>query len=423
MLKKFISPATFKNISTLMTGTIISAVIPILTAPIMSRIFTSSNYGVLGIYMSISGLIGVIAFSHYTQAIMLPKEHSDARQVLWFAVFFSTVISVLTLLIFFLLFLFSDVISSSSIRFWYFFMPLSIFLNGLNATLLTWANRMQKYRQLSFNRVIQAVITVGVQITIGILIKNETGLMVGLLLGQLISVLLLLYTFMNSGEFGIGLPNSKEFKKIAFQYKRLLIYGTPSDFINNLINQTPIFLLQKFAGISYVGYYNFTQRFLGLPQIFLSSAIVDIFRQKASYNYSHFGNCREIFLKTFKALSLIAIIPFIVIVFFAPQIFSFVFGSQWYEAGIFAQFLAIMFFFRFIVSPLTYVYIIAGKLKEDFLLHILFLLLTTASFYVANQFLDDKKYLILVYSISYSAVYIIYLLRSYTFSKGKMIAE
>lgn len=422
-LQKFISVPTARNISTLMTGTVFSAIIPILSAPVMSRIFKAADYGVLGLFMSISGLIGVIAYSHYTQAIMLPKDNEDARQVLWFSVLLSTVISVVALFVFIGLYFFSNVICNSAIKFWYFFIPLSILLNGFNAVLLTWANRLQQYKHLSFNRVIQAVITVIVQVTLGVLIKNETGLIVGLLLGQAVSVFLLLLTFMNTEEIGIGRPKPRDFKKIAFQYKNLLIYGTPSDFINNLINQTPIFLLQKFAGITYVGYYNFTQRFLGLPQIFLSSAIVDLFKQKASYSYSHFGNCKEVFVKTFKALSFIAILPFIVIILFAPQIFGFIFGMQWYEAGVFAQFLGILFFFRFIVSPLTYVYIIAGKQKEDFFLHLLFLALTTLSFFVANQFFSDKRYLILTYALSYSFVYIIYLIRSYAFSKGNAIVN
>jgi O-antigen/teichoic acid export membrane protein len=419
-LKKFISPGTAKNISTLMTGTVISAIIPIITAPIMSRLFTANDYGILGLYMSISGLIGVIAYSHYSQAIMLPKDDEDARQVLWFSAFFSTVVSLIALVAFIVLLYFTKYINTSSLRFWFFFIPVSIFLNGVNAILLIWANRMQKYLQLSYNRVIQALITAIVQIVIGLLVKNETGLLIGLLLGQSLSVLLLLRVFFNTGEFGIGKPDTREFKKIAGQYKRLLIYSTPSDFINNLINQTPIFLLQKYAGVSYVGYYNFTQRFLGLPQQFLSSAIVDVFKQKASYNYSQYGNCREVFVKTFKVLSLIAIIPFVIIILFAPSLFSFAFGQQWYNAGIFAQFLGIMFFFRFIISPLTYVYIIAGKMKEDFVLHIAFLVLTTASFYISNLLFENKNFMILIYACTYSIVYLVYLIRSYKFSKGNL---
>lgn len=401
-----------------MTGTLLATLIPILTAPIMSRLFTAESYGILGLFMGLSGLIGVIAFSHYSQAILLTKENSDAKNIVWFAFFFSTIISVVTLVVLILLNFFTTLITFTVLSNWLYFLPLSIFFNGITSILLTWANRTKEFKQLSFNKVFQAILTAIVQIALGLLIKNETGLMVGLLLGQFISVLLLTYKFLSSKESGIGLPQLNSFKNIAIKYKNLLFYSTPSEFINNLINQTPIFLLQKFAGVTYVGYYNFTIRFLGMPQILLSSAIVDVFKQKASYTYNQVGNCFEIFKKTFKVLVLLAILPFIIFTFFAPNIFEFVFGSQWHGAGIFAQLLAVLFFFRFVVSPLTYVYFIVGKFKEDFLLHILFLIVTTLSFYLGNLFFQNKNYLILVYSLSYSSVYLIYLLRSYKFSKG-----
>jgi hypothetical protein len=79
-----------------------------------------------------------------------------------------------------------------------------------------------------------------------------------------------------------------------------------------------------------------------------------------------------------------------------------------------------MFFFRFIVSPLSYVYIIAGKQREDFVLHILFLCLTTASFYISNLLFENKNLMILFYACAYSLVYIVYLIRSYKFSKGNL---
>lgn len=114
-LINFISPETFKNISTLMTGTVFSAIIPILTAPVMSRLFTATDYGILGLYMSISGLIGVIAYSHYSNAIMLPKEDEEAKQVVWFSVYISSAVSLITLLIFIILSVYTDIIKNSSV--------------------------------------------------------------------------------------------------------------------------------------------------------------------------------------------------------------------------------------------------------------------------------------------------------------------
>lgn len=412
-----VSLPTLKNISTLMTGTVVSAIIPILAAPAMSRIFTTSDYGILGIYMSISGLIGVLGYVHYPQAIMLTKHNDEARQIMWFSIFFCSIVAVLSLVIIICLLSFTPLLIHSPLRFWLLIIPLSVLMNGISSSILVWANRNQQYKILSSNRIIQAVFTVIVQITLGLLIKDETGLMLGLIGGQLISVTLLCFRFQGNITTSIGKPQYNAFKAIAIKYKKLLFYTTPSEFINNLINQTPIFLLQKFAGISYVGSYNFTLRLLGLPQQFLSSAIVELFKQKASFAYNNEGNCRRVFVKTFKGLSLLAMVPFLLIVAFSPKVFAFIFGAEWQLAGEFAQFLGILFFFRFIASPLSYVYIIAGRFKEDFLLHILFLIVTTLSFYIGNLYFEDKKYLLLAYALAYSSIYVIYLFRSYKFSR------
>ncbi|MCO5242066.1 MAG: oligosaccharide flippase family protein [Chitinophagaceae bacterium] len=416
-LQKFVSASTVKNVSTLMTGTFISSIIPVLTAPVMTRIFTTSDYGVLGLYFSITTLVGVLAYSHYSQAIMLEKELADAKNALWFSLVISTVVSFLFFLVLCSLSVFTTYIQKSEIGLWLFLAPLSVFLNGITASLMVWANKVQLYKVLARNRIIQAIITLIVQLSLGLCINDETGLMAGLFVGQLMSAVLLLRVFLKKDGSGIGGPGYKEFRRIAVQHRDLFLYNTPTSFINTFINQAPIFLLQKFGGISYVGSYNFTQRLLGLPQQFLSSAIVEVFKEKASSQYNKYGNCQSIFLKTSKTLALIAIVPFAIFFLFGPYLFEFIFGAQWKDAGIFASFLSIMFFLRFIVSPLTYVYFIVNRLKEHFLLHIVFLVLTFASFFIGDKYLEDKRYLILVYSLVYSSIYILYYFRSYRFSK------
>lgn len=416
-MHKIVSAKTFVNLSTLFSGTLLSTIIPILFAPVMTRIFTASDYGVLGLYMSISGLLGVLAYIHYPQAIMLSKNDETARQVMWFSMGFSVVVALLSLAIIGYLYLFTNWPAASPLRFWLLFIPLSVFFNGISASIMVWANRHQQYKILASNRIVQSILTVVIQISFGLLINNETGLVLGLMGGQFTSAFLLWLRFNKSGKASLNKPKLKSFKSVAFEYRNLLFYSTPSNFINNLINQTPIFLLQKFGGIAYVGSYNFTQRILGMPQLLFSSAVVEVFKQKASTSYNETGNCRNVFIKTFKALGLMAIIPFTLIILLAPPVFAFVFGEEWRQAGVFAQFLGILFFFRFVVSPLTYVYIIVGKLKENFWMHVLFLLITTLSFYVGDYFLADKEYLILTYSLTYSLVYLVYLFRSFQLSK------
>lgn len=412
-LGKYIGFETLKNIATLMTGTVVSIAIPIITAPISSRIFNSTHYGVLGAYMAISSLISVLAYAHYQHGIMLEKEDEGARQMVWVTVTFSLAVAILTGLVLLALSLLTHIIQKSEVGWWFLFLPVSALCNGITSCLLLWANRIKQYKQLAANRVIQSISTVVIQIGLGLLIPNETGLLVGFIAGQALSAGLLVWRFYINKEHSIGVPQFSQFRGYAIKYKGLLFYSAPSEFINTFVNQSPVLLLQQFAGISAVGYFNFSQRLLGLPQTVLSSAIVEVFRQKAASEYSTKGNCRPVFLKTAKALILISIVPFLILFFFAPQIFAFVFGENWREAGVISQYLGVLFFFRFIVSPLTYVYTIAGRYREDFIMHILMMLVIFGSFYIGATVLNTDRQLILSYSLCYSFFYLIYFFRSY----------
>lgn len=405
-----------KNVLTLMSGTMLSTILPILFSPIMTRIFSPEHYGILGVYISISGVLGVLAYAHYSQAVLLAKDEVSAKSAVQLTLSISTAFSIFIWLLIFFYKLFGEFSFIETINVWLYLIPVSILLNGFNATLLVWANRTKAYKVMAKNRIWQALATICVQLVFGFLFKNETGLLLGLLTGQLLSVLLLLKKF--GFVFKDWLSNWSAQLKIFKEFKNLLFYSTPSEFINNVINQTPIFLLKELGNISFVGSYNFTNRLLGIPQQFFSSAVIEVFKQKASEDYHNNGNCRGIFIKTFKILLALAVIPFLGLAILSPYVFEIVFGPKWVEAGIFAQYLSLLFLFRFSISPLTYVYYIAGKQREDFLLHILFLIVTTASFFLGDFLFSDKRLMILCYSISYSSIYILYFIRSYQFSGG-----
>lgn len=417
-LQRFISKSTFLSISTLMGGTVVSAVIPVIASPFLTRIFRPADFGVMGLYAAISLIIGVFAYSHYSNAVMLAKTDEEAAQTVWFTVFLAFLVSILVFLGCLGLYFTTSVITTSEIGRWYFLLPLSVLINGVLNTLLVWGNRHQEYKTLSKSKIAQAVTTVVIQICVGLVIRGEMGLMLGLLVGQIVGVMILIYRFFFNSNRSIGMPGTGNFRRLAIKYKYLFIFSTPSELINGFINQAPIFLLQTFSGIGAVGNFAMTQRLLGLPQLFLSATITDVFKQKASKAYHDTGNCRKIFSKTLKTLGAIGFLPFALLIIFAPDVIVFVFGPQWRLAGVFAQCLGVMYYLRFIVAPLSYVYFISGHLREDFFLHLVFLVSVFASFYIAHFFSNEPTILILAYSLTYSLVYAVYLLRSYKFSRS-----
>ena len=229
--------------------------------------------------------------------------------------------------------------------------------------------------------------------------------------------IVLLVTLTKYDDLGLKYFDWNTIKAKAKQHKNFPIYSLPSEFINRFTNQLPVFMLSTYAGPAIVGVYNLCVRMLGLPIQLIGGAIGEVFKQKASQDYNELSNFNEIFKKTLKLLGIISILPFFIIVFWAPDIFSFIFGEDWIEAGDFAQILILMFILKFIVSPLSYSYFIIGKLQENLFWHVIMLVNMLLIFLVGFEFTKDYKLVLFAYSLNFSLIYLLYLYRSYKFSK------
>ncbi len=192
----------------------------------------------------------------------------------------------------------------------------------------------------------------------------------------------------------------------------------PSVLVNVVANQLPLLALGKFFGLGVVGFYSLMYKVLMMPISLLSSTVLDVFKQRATEDYNKYGNCKDIYVKTFKSLVMLGIVPFTILGIFAPEIFAFVFGEDWRVAGEFAQIMTPMFFLNFIVNPLSYTFFIAQKQKLNLIGQFILLILTMISIYIGLQF-NDYKIFISIFSISLSIYYVWYLWLSYYFSKGK----
>ena len=99
----------------------------------------------------------------------------------------------------------------------------------------------------------------------------------------------------------------------------------------------------------------------------------------------------------------------------ADRVFVVAFGEPWRRAGTIAVWLVPMFAMRFVASPLSYVFYIAGKQHVDLIWQCALLSVTLWAFLSAANF----KEAVLFYSAGYAALYVVYALMSYRFSRGR----
>jgi O-antigen/teichoic acid export membrane protein len=345
---------------TLMAGTTIAQAFPVAISPILTRIYTPEDFGLFAMYVAIVSIVAVIATGRYELAIMLPEKDEDAFQITILA-------SVITLLMSSLLLLIvvtfnreiANILQNPEISPWLYLLPLSVLITGLYQALNYWHNRNKRYTSIAINRVVQSGGTVSGQLGL-YFIMQSIGLIIGQLTGQFLGLLYFLKTYFLKDRRKYKALRSKA-KVLAKQYQNFPKIEVPTALVNVCANQAPNILLASLFSANSAGFYYLTQRVLQVPITLISGSVLDVFKQRASEDYKKYGHCREIFKRTFWALLLIAL-PLSVVLFIVIQdLFTWVFGESWQEAGTYAQILILPLFLRFMANPLSFVFHIAGK--------------------------------------------------------------
>jgi O-antigen/teichoic acid export membrane protein len=139
--------------------------------------------------------------------------------------------------------------------------------------------------------------------------------------------------------------------QVAQDYHDFPLYSASTNVINSLSLGLPIFLLTHFYGIAVAGAYAFGIRLLQAPMGLVLGALRQVLYQKASETHNEGGRLVPLYVKITGGLFVIGFFPSLVLIVWAPQIFSWVFGVQWRTAGVFAQSLVLWLLFMFCNVP------------------------------------------------------------------------
>jgi O-antigen/teichoic acid export membrane protein len=291
-----------------------------------------------------------------------------------------------------------------SIDRWIYLAPLCIALTGTNITIEYWLNRHKQFRKIVINRVVVSILTASINLVAGFAGLGYSGLIASFFTSQFVScIILLIWTYRDFID-SMNSMNLKSIVQNAKTYRRFPLLSLPAEAVNTLARQIPTFFLNAYFGAAVVGYYNFSQRLLGLPIGIFSGSIFDVFKQRASSDFARLGNCKDIFNKTSKILTAFSFFPFLFLFLFAPYIFKIVFGAQWLQAGQYTRYLAVLYMARFIVNPLSYVFFITNRQDADFLGQCTLLILSVTSMFIGVHYKSPDLALIL-FSVTYALIY------------------
>ena len=408
-----------KNIATLMSGTVLAQLITFLSMLLITNFYTASDFGVYALFISISSIFTVIATGRYELAIILPKRHSTALNILALITFISLVFCFV--LFCFISFSYSFIVKCFNIQLDYNvlqLLPIFIFFSSLSQSFYYFFNRFAEYKIMSLSRILYSSCNALMMVFWGKTCLFDNGLIISCLISNLVLVLFYIINFSKKYKNSFWYIRWTVIKILAFRYKNFPKYTLLSTFIENTSLQMPTFLLSIFYNSEIVGYYALSYRCIAAPLQIITTSFGDVFRKNAINVYLKLGNCVELFESFSKKLLCFSLILFFPFIIFGREIFIFIFGIDWEISGIFTQILSPAYILRLIASPMSNITYILEKQKFDLLLQVLNIIIVFSFVYLANLFFNNVYVIIASFTSAYLIIYAISLYLNYNWSKG-----
>jgi O-antigen/teichoic acid export membrane protein len=355
-----------KNVFTLVLGTSAAQLITFLLYPVISRLYTPHEFGLFGVFLSVSGMFALISTGRYELAIILPEDDRKAFHLLVMSFLVNILLTLFVLALCVVVSIFNIRISGdfSDLNQIVFLIPLFIALTGASNIMQNWYIRKKQFRLLSISKIVMSLTNNGIVLIMGLINIRLWGLFAGVLISLLIVVVYYFLKFrLIYNSYKLEFTN-REMKEVSFKYIDFPKANTLHALSDFFQSQGIIYFLALFFSSATVGLYAFAMRILQAPMMLVVSSFTQVFYQKAT----EIHNTKQAlmpFLKNTVLKMLVLSSPImILLLLFGPELFSFVFGEKWRDSGVYASMLAPWICLDFVRYSIAQTPLILGKVKQ-----------------------------------------------------------
>lgn len=395
----------FKNVTKMMTGTIIGQAIAIIMVPIASRIYGPKFYGDLAVFISAQSICTSFLGFGLVAAIMVENTDNEAITTYKLAVHGTNIIVIILSIILISLSNIVKVIDTN--------LPYSISILLLGFTVITtnqinmlyaWLNRKGRFNVLLFNPMIMPLTNNGVVIILGLTGFKNFGLYIGLLVGQVIT---LIHMYKNMDKMHYKL-NFHDVKSTIIRNKDFIIYQYPATLINGVVGQLPVQILSNLFGNTIVGYYSMSMRLINIPANLISNSISRVYFKEVSDKKNTGGNAREYTLKICKIVAKMFLIPTIFVLIFGDYLIPFFLGSSWKLAIPYLKIMIVWNLFAIGINCTSGFTSVIGKQKSNMIVSVIKLIYFPLSMILISKLFYNSVFVVFMYAIGYSIINILF---------------
>lgn len=348
-----------KSVAILLSGTAFSQLIGIVVLPVLTRLYSPEQMGILAVYTATVTILLTIVCLRLESAIPIQADDSDARNVLVLCVQIALGTS-------FLAFICSLALKYSSVKWlqdfdhYLLYVPLGMFVGGVYIAVNAYALKRERFDLVSKSRMMQALSCALVQTSGALLYQSAMWLIIGFILNLGAGIRFLKNKLNISKLFDFSDIKSK--KDIFILNSNFPKYSVVESLSNAAGVQVPILLIAYGMSVSDAAFLFLAMKLIQAPMALLGSSISQVFYTQANDKLLN-GELTQFTTRVLETALKIGVGPIIAISIIAPLVTQKILGDDWSVVGDYIFLMAPWFVIQFIASPISPIMYVMSKQK------------------------------------------------------------
>jgi O-antigen/teichoic acid export membrane protein len=405
------------NLTKLVGATTFAQILTMLASPIVTRLYGPAAFGIYAVFLSIAGMIIPVICLRFEYAIMLPRSDEEAAPLLWVSL---TISGLLALGAAPVMFLFGEEIealfNAPGLSPWLMLIPVILWSAGIFVALNYWNTRTKKFGRLAVAQVARSITIVGTQVGAGFAgLISGGSLILSALLGYMGAALVLGGQIWREDGATLkrGLNRSLMLASIK-RYRKFPLVDSWAALLTSMSESFPVFMLATFFSTAVVGAYSLCLTVLQLPLGLIGTSLGQVFFSTAApARHAGDGVLASLVEETEIRLLMLGALPFMILAVTGQELFIFVFGAAWAEAGIYAQLLAPWIMVTFLSIPISSLFSVLEMQQYSLAQNVIVLPLRVSALAIGG-FLGSPVIAIALYSalgVCYTGAVAVFLVR------------
>lgn len=377
-LKSYVQSEIAQRFYVLLSGTFFAQLIGYALAPVLTRLYTPEEMGELNLFLRITGFLSAVATLRYEMSLPLPKQDQHAFLIYRHSFRITAIICG------------SFLIAAGALRIvnpsWslepqmlLMILVATVFLVVINLG-TNWSIRMSDFKRVTRQKVVNSLVSNGLKWSMAFLHWGGWSLIVATVVGYVLSSLEFLLGYSRLNKQFSAIRSRNKTRALLKEHRDFPTMNLPIVLIDNVRDLLMGAVVFGFYSASIFGSYSHSLAMLSLPIMLVSGSLSQVLFHQLASRRNEGKAMYGMVWKTIGVLIALSLVPFGVLRMYGQEIFTWVFGADWNDAGRYAETMTFWLLLNFVFSPLAIVPVVLKKQQFAFVFSTISALVQLAPF-------------------------------------------